>query len=124
MGTYWNEGCYTLDLRVLFPSQPLTAVLSPLKFRKLIEFIDQPGPTKDVCESNTSSQRAMVTHVPRIRVTTEDSFNKIIRAGKPVIIEGSNLGTCVNKWNAAYITENVGSQRKVSVEAQVILIPG
>ncbi|KAI1153008.1 leucine carboxyl methyltransferase [Nemania diffusa] len=115
MGTYWNEGCYTLDLRVLFPSQPLTAVLSPLKFRKLIEFIDQPGPTKDVCESNTSSQRAMVTHVPRIRVTTEDSFNKIIRAGKPVIIEGSNLGTCVNKWNAAYITENVGSQRKVVI---------
>jgi tRNA wybutosine-synthesizing protein 4 len=117
MGTYWNEGCYTLDPGSLLPSSPSTTPLGPLKFRKLVEFIDQPRPTENVCESSISSQQATISHVPRICVSTEDDFKKVLRAGKPVIIEGSNLGTCVYKWNAAYITENVGSQRKVSTEA-------
>ncbi|KAI0914642.1 leucine carboxyl methyltransferase [Ustulina deusta] len=115
MGTYWNEGCYALDLGSLLCASPTTTSRNPLKFRNLVEVTDQPQPTKNVYAGDSRSQQVTITEIPKIRVSAEDVFEKILRAGKPVVIEGSNLGTCVNKWTGEYLTENVGSQRKVVV---------
>ncbi|KAI0106964.1 leucine carboxyl methyltransferase [Nemania sp. FL0031] len=115
MGTYWNAGCYTLDLRSLFPCSPSTTLCSPLRFQNSIRVTDQPESTKVNSENISVPQQATTLYMPKVRVKTEDDFAKICRAGKPVIIEGSDLGTCVYKWNAAYLTESVGSQRKVVV---------
>ncbi len=117
MGTYWNEGCYALDLGSLLCASPTTTSRNPLKFRNLVEVTDQPQPTKNVYAGDSRSQQVTITEIPKIRVSAEDVFEKILRAGKPVVIEGSNLGTCVNKWTGEYLTENVGSQRKVSLAA-------
>ncbi|KAI0518568.1 leucine carboxyl methyltransferase [Xylaria bambusicola] len=114
MGTYWNEGCYTLNLNSLSAS-PATALRNSLKFVKLVELTDRPQPTQNGYAVDARSQQASITEIPKIRVDTEDDFERILRAGKPAIIEGSDLGTCVSKWTGAYLTENVGSQRKVVV---------
>ncbi|TGJ83075.1 hypothetical protein E0Z10_g5689 [Xylaria hypoxylon] len=115
MGTYWNEGCYTLDLGSLFGASLTSTSRGPLKFQRLIEVTDQPQPTKNVSGSDIRSQRATISDIPKIRVSTEDDFERILKAGKPVIIESSDLGTCVSKWTGTYLTENIGSQRKIVV---------
>ncbi|KAI0537040.1 leucine carboxyl methyltransferase [Xylaria digitata] len=114
MGTYWNEGCYALDLGPLFGTSP-TISRGPLRFQKLIEVIDQTQPTKSISAGDIRAQRPTISDIPKVRVSTEDDFEKILKAGKPVNIEGCDLGTCISKWTAAYLTENIGSQRRVVV---------
>ncbi|KAI1825176.1 leucine carboxyl methyltransferase [Xylaria intraflava] len=115
MGTYWNEGCYTLNLEYLANDNSPTLSQGPLRFQKSIEVIDQPRHTNNICDGDIKSQPATISNIPRIRVSTDDVFENIIKAGKPVVIEGSNLGACVNKWTAAYLSERVGQQKKVVV---------
>ncbi|KAI1366382.1 leucine carboxyl methyltransferase [Xylaria arbuscula] len=114
MGTYWNEGCYALDLTSI-KDTPGSRPGDSLKLVKTIEFVDQPQPTPNSFAADVRSQRASILEIPKIRINTEDDFDKILRAGKPVIIKGSDLGTCVSKWTGAYLTETVGSQRKIVV---------
>ncbi|KAI8946867.1 cupin-like domain-containing protein [Xylaria longipes] len=115
MGTYWNEGCYALNIGSLLDDSPPTTSRGPLRFQKSVEVVDQSQSAKSAYESVPRPQRATISDIPRIRVSTENSFEKILRTGKPVIIEGSDLGTCVQRWTGAYLTENVGPQRKVVV---------
>ncbi|KAI0556288.1 leucine carboxyl methyltransferase [Xylaria curta] len=115
MGTYWNEGCYTLDTGTLLGDSLPASSRGALGFQKSVEVIDQAQPPKHVFEGDSKLECAKISDIPRIRVSTEDDFEQILKAGKPVIIEGSDLGTCVQKWTRAYLTENVGPQRKVVV---------
>lgn len=103
----------------LYPCLPLAMPHSPLIFRQLVEVTEQPERTKSVIES-ISSRRATISTVPRVRISTADDFEKILRAGKPVVLEGCGLGTCIQKWNSAYITANVGPQRRVSISTGII----
>ncbi|KAI2642007.1 leucine carboxyl methyltransferase [Xylaria nigripes] len=115
MGTYWNEGCYTLDLAPLVYDKLPVSSRGLLKYQKLVEVIDQQLPINNIREGEIKSQRAKISEIPRIRVNTEEDFENIIKAGKPVVIEGGDLGSCVNRWTAAYLTESVGQQRNVVV---------
>lgn len=87
----------------------------PLQFQKLVGIVDQPQPTTGAFQRSTGPQQATVSNITRARVETEEDFDKILKAGKPVIVEGADLGTCVQSWTAAYLIEKVGSQRKVSI---------
>ncbi|KAI3317620.1 leucine carboxyl methyltransferase [Xylariaceae sp. AK1471] len=115
MGTFWNEGCYALDLGSLVCRMPPPTSLAPLRFQKLFEIIDMPQTPKTVCEGGIRPQRATLSEIPRVRLSTVDAFEEVLKAGKPVIIEGGNLGACVPKWTAAYLNEMVGPQKKVVV---------
>ncbi|KAI8624607.1 leucine carboxyl methyltransferase [Xylariaceae sp. FL1651] len=117
MGTYWNEGCYTseCDLRSLVCDRPSTTSLSPLRFCKLIEIRDVPLPFKEARAADSKTQRAKIISIPRVRIDTDDAFEEVLKAGKPVIIEGSDLGTCVHTWTAEYLRNKVGSEKKVVV---------
>ncbi|KAI1178157.1 leucine carboxyl methyltransferase [Nemania sp. FL0916] len=114
MGTYWNEGCYILDLQYNLYRPNRNTTQYSFKFQKLIEIVDKPQPT-GVYDNDTGPRRAKLSHIPRAQVSTEDEFEKILRAGKPVIIEGGDLGTCVSKWTTGYLIEKVGPQRKIVV---------
>ncbi|KAI0403008.1 leucine carboxyl methyltransferase [Xylaria palmicola] len=115
MGTYWNEGCYTFDLGTLLGSSLPTIPRGSLRFQKSIEIIDQPQTTKSDLKSNSKSQRATISSIPRIRLETADDFERYLGYGEPVILEGCDLGSCVQKWTGAYLTENIGPSRKVVV---------
>ncbi|GAW14790.1 hypothetical protein ANO14919_041930 [Xylariales sp. No.14919] len=113
MGTYWNEGCYALDLGSLSGASPTSISRGPFRFQNVIEVADHH--TKNSLRGDTRPQRATISDIPKIRISTEGDIEKILRVGKPVILQGSDLGTCVSKWTGAYLIENIGSQRKVVV---------
>ncbi|KAI0965966.1 leucine carboxyl methyltransferase [Xylaria arbuscula] len=115
MGTYWNEGCYTLDLGSSFSASPTITSRNLLKFRYLIEITGLSQPVKNVHAGDIKSQQVTILEVPKIRISTENDFERVLKAGRPVIIEGSDLGTCIRSWTGAYLTEKVGSERKVVV---------
>jgi len=43
-----------------------------------------------------------------------DHFDKILADGKPVILEGLDLGPCLVKWDADYLVEKIGPSHEVS----------
>ncbi|KAJ6005850.1 LCM-domain-containing protein [Penicillium sp. IBT 35674x] len=57
--------------------------------------------------------------IPRVRVETAAQFQHIVANGKPVVIEGADIGPCTEIWTQEYLTSSVGNDRKVVVhEAQ------
>ncbi|KAK7747004.1 tRNA methyltransferase ppm2 [Diatrype stigma] len=56
-----------------------------------------------------------IVNIPRITVNTKESFLEVMERGKPVIIQGASLGTCVQTWTSEYLTHKVGHERKVTV---------
>ncbi|WQF81475.1 Putative JmjC domain, methyltransferase Ppm1/Ppm2/Tcmp, rmlC-like jelly roll [Colletotrichum destructivum] len=115
MGTCWTAGSYSFrfdDGRTVRQSD----IALPLS---------QPEPVKylETVEVTTGDKEAVVQSlapvemrtIPRVQVETAEQFLKILEAGKPVVIEGSDIGSCKSIWSANYLVNNVGPERKVSV---------
>ncbi|KAI0394566.1 leucine carboxyl methyltransferase [Xylariaceae sp. FL0594] len=115
MGTFWNDGTYVFDLRRILSREMSPGRLHGLVFDSTAEITDAPALTSKGSGSKADSQPAEITEIPRIRLGNRESFEEVLRAGKPIIIEGSNLGACVEKWTAAYLKEKVGPERKIVV---------
>lgn len=54
-----------------------------------------------------------VSSVPRITLGSDHSFESIVSAGAPVVIEGLDLGSCVDTWNMDYLVNRLGEKLKV-----------
>ena len=65
--------------------------------------------------AKTHGEDVTITQVPRIRLGPEDAtFDEVLLDAKPVILEGLNLGACVEKWTPQYMVEKVGDDTEVS----------
>lgn len=65
---------------------------------------------------NPNQAYAKAGDIPPIqRVTIENStqFREVLANGKPVVIEGSDIGPCTELWTKEYLTNAVGSDRMV-----------
>jgi hypothetical protein len=112
MGTFWNDGAYAFDLGKALYGLLSSDVLPPV-LHSTVDIMDVPALLKREDEDEARSRRATVVEIPRIRLGTAQPFEEVLQAGKPVIIECINLGTCVQKWTAAYLNEKVGPEKKV-----------
>jgi len=65
-------------------------------------------------------EQALVA-LPRIKLTSSEAFRKILEAGKPVILEKSNIGPCSTKWTREYLKAQVAADREVSPTFAAIL---
>ncbi|KAK4190317.1 putative leucine carboxyl methyltransferase 2 [Podospora australis] len=124
MGTFWNKGVYTLPLASLglgeeeeeedeveheAPELPhwiheKTIDINPVERSLLV----QTKPRKE-------GESISIKPIDRVQVKTSEDFIKIVRNGKPVVVEGLDLGKCVKTWNLQYLAEKVGTDRKVVV---------
>ncbi|KAK1966981.1 leucine carboxyl methyltransferase [Colletotrichum sublineola] len=115
MGTYWAMGSYAFhfDASRLPPqSGPLLPSSQPEPVRYLETAEITAGNKENAVESSAPVERQAI---PRVKIETSEQFQKILEAGKPVIIEGSDIGACKSTWSAEYLINSVGSDRKVSV---------
>ncbi|KAK4164974.1 tRNA wybutosine-synthesizing protein 4 [Cladorrhinum sp. PSN259] len=108
MGTFWNKGVYTLR----FSSDKSSLLWVHQKTIDIIagerSFMAQKQPAN-------GDVRAQIKSIERIKLKTKDDFVKIVRTGRPVIVEGLDLGSCVSSWSLEYIAEKVGKESKVVV---------
>ncbi|KAI5923835.1 leucine carboxyl methyltransferase [Camillea tinctor] len=118
MGTYWNEGCYSLthDFISLLRNGGSTGSIALGSWRRhqTLEITDMPlsPPTS---QHNGKAQFARKIAIPRVRVNTTAEFTELLKAGKPTVIEGSKLGNCTQIWTDEYLVKCIGSDRKVVV---------
>ncbi|KAI1323855.1 leucine carboxyl methyltransferase [Xylariaceae sp. FL0255] len=115
MGTFWNEGSFTSAHALRAPGGGTHAeVLEPLQHCRTVETTDYTKPATSP-HGNSSMGRASIKAVPRKRIETKEEFMEALQAGNPVVIEGSNLGECMNLWTTENLKAKVGSQRMVVV---------
>ncbi|KAI2467638.1 LCM-domain-containing protein [Annulohypoxylon bovei var. microspora] len=115
MGTFWNRGCYTLQYNHADPVHTLP--LSNRRIWKHSRIVELTEETKcqDASSSLHNEQVAVKVDIPRIQISTAAAFLAVLKAGKPVVIEGGNLGSCVHSWSSDYIVEQLGFDRKIVV---------
>ena len=105
-GTFWTEGTWLLkniDTALENEWGRISEIAQPLK-------AEEPS----VEPSNVDQQSTKdVTSIPRVKVETAAQFQQILVEGKPVIIEGSDLGPCTERWTKEYLADAVGRDRKV-----------
>lgn len=105
-GTFWNEGAWLLnhaDSRVTNTWFMMPEIAETAK--DVIEPV--PG-----LESERSG-KVETMPIPRVRVETAFQFQQVVAAGKPVVIEGCDIGPCTSLWTKEYMINAVGRDRKV-----------
>ena len=111
-GTFWNTGVWSMDINtntqnkrwyLVGQQAPRSAMNSTLQ-----AFASSP-------KNNTGHGSHPMSTVPRIRLEDSISFERIICNSKPIIMEGLELGTCVEQWTAGYLKKAVDPERSVSV---------
>lgn len=106
-GTFWTEGTWLL--KPIDSSLENNWALIPENAQT------EKMPTALPSSSQTASLQTAegIQTVPRTDVKKPAKFQQILRDGKPVVIEGSDIGPCTNLWTKEYMTNAVGSERKV-----------
>jgi len=119
-GTYWNKGCYTLDLSDNFCEKQT-------KFHYKETRLPVADDRRPLAER--SSPRAAIP-VPRIKLQSPDEFDKVLASNKPIILEGMDIGCCLEKWSTAYLKQKIGPLKEVSdsfeysVSTDLLIPPG
>jgi tRNA wybutosine-synthesizing protein 4 len=114
MGTFWNKGVYTLRLPA---SADQEAGMAPTGrhwvHEKTIDIVPvKPSPAL-TSQHHDSGKPAVITPIPRLKLETADDFLGIVRKGRPVVLEGLDLGSCVSTWTLDYLVDKIGVDRKV-----------
>ncbi|OJJ50914.1 hypothetical protein ASPZODRAFT_148300 [Penicilliopsis zonata CBS 506.65] len=102
-GTFWNEGTWVLQRAEQSAQSPW--ILRPIPVKPAAKTLPSPSPV-----NSDDSIR-----IPRVHVRTAAEFQEIVSIGKPVVIEGSDIGPCSESWTKEYLCRAVGSDRKVVV---------
>lgn len=114
-GTFWTEGTWLLQRHDSNPNQnndTAWVLVAPPK-NPLPQSKVQPAALKprsaDLASSNTVGQ------IPRVRIKSAAQFQQIVANGKPVVIEGSDIGPCTELWTKEYLAQVVGEERMVCI---------
>lgn len=51
--------------------------------------------------------------VERVRLNAALSFEAIVAIGRPVVLEGLDIGPCTSKWSLDHLASQIGQDRKV-----------
>jgi len=112
-GTFWNEGSYTIrtspeanvsSWRLLTPAvKPAQEV--PINSKPFLE--DQNR------EKERLRRPREAKKITRKVIASAEDFQAIMSKGRPVILEGLDIGQCTALWDLPYLKKTVGEERKV-----------
>ncbi|KAK0635117.1 hypothetical protein B0T17DRAFT_586727 [Bombardia bombarda] len=117
MGTFWNKAVYTLHV----PSTGMTAVNglissdSHWSHVKTLEIVSGGREVSQPVGLEAGSQKVEIKPILRTKLESQEDFARLLHEGKPAILEGLDLGSCVADWNLKYLVEKVGKDRKVVI---------
>jgi tRNA wybutosine-synthesizing protein 4 len=113
MGTFWDTGVYKVDLTNAISEIPSIqpAESSPVS----IYYQDSPKlthPTTTI-EQHELTFKPSIKSIARIKLQSKSDFEQLVQNRRPVIIEGLDLGGCVDKWSPEYMVERIGETKEV-----------
>ncbi|KAK4144068.1 S-adenosyl-L-methionine-dependent methyltransferase [Dichotomopilus funicola] len=113
MGTFWNKGVYHLRLPGADKMVPAPAL--PWVHERAVEVIPTQRGLPIAPRQQGNHEPAEPTPIPRLRLGTADDFAKVVRAGRPVVLEGLDMGSCVANWTSDYLVDKVGADREIVI---------
>ncbi|KAK3315207.1 methyltransferase-like protein [Apodospora peruviana] len=122
MGTFWNRGVYTLKPTVADENQNTSSELPHWVHDRTVDII--PGPenlsvAQPQSKAGGQGSNPRIEPIARIQLESQEAFAKLIREGKPAVLEGLDLGPCVLNWGLERLVDKVGKDRKVVVHEAV-----
>jgi len=116
-GTFWNRGCYSFNTtqqscghgEAISVKQ---ASIAPWRFIRTVTGL-QPIDKLRGPHSTTAVRNPLA--VFRVRVTSTEHFDQLVRAAHPVILEQLDIGPCCTKWTTEYLKEKIGIEREIIV---------
>ncbi|ETS82316.1 hypothetical protein PFICI_07318 [Pestalotiopsis fici W106-1] len=116
MGTYWNNGYYVLGFNDGYTGTLPAPVeqLPKWTFAQTLELTSTPVQYR-TADSSARDGRPEVQTLPRVKLASSAEFDKILKAGQPVVIEKANLGSSVSTWTPEYLVSKIGRGRSVVV---------
>lgn len=112
MGTFWNKGHYILEYGEPGFQKPTQVI--DWSFKQTLELTDAPVRRRNDTKGN-NAENPTVTSIPRVQLASSSAFLEVLKAGKPVILEKVNLGSCIPAWSSEHLVERIGRDRKVVV---------
>lgn len=120
MGSYWESKSWQIRL----PQDAHISYSESLFMEPgVCEYLESPkilGKVQDESEIRQNGAvkeertKTTITSIPRVRLVPGEDFRRLLRDGKPVVIEGLDLGGCLEKWTPDYMVERVGKDKQVS----------
>lgn len=128
MGSYWESRSWDIELP---PDSQCSYYNTLYSGPGTCEYLESPkvlGKAQDETESRQygaevgKQAKATVAPIPRTRLTSGEDFRRYLQDGKPVVIEGLNVGDCLDKWTPAYLVEQVGKEKQVCGRMRSMII--
>ncbi|WEW60940.1 tRNA methyltransferase ppm2 [Emydomyces testavorans] len=108
-GTYWNRGTWLLQDATSNTSNEWDLV-EPAVNSEQIPVSSTTGALLPVL---TTAVPLVI--IPRVKIRAPQEFRTVVDKSRPVILEGLNIGRCVELWAKEYLQNAVGHDRKVVV---------
>ncbi|KAM3499018.1 hypothetical protein MY10362_007696 [Beauveria mimosiformis] len=119
MGTFWETKVYQAQVPTVFNSGRVAAdgrsMSTEIKLISSQRVISSTSAHRGDSELGRPDAKARISTIARLSLSSETDFEDIILRGQPVVIENLQLGDCLKKWTVEYMTERVGSGKKVVV---------
>ncbi|KAL2147916.1 hypothetical protein VTI28DRAFT_3394 [Corynascus sepedonium] len=116
MGTFWNKGVYAFHVPALGSHEKRNSPSSlQWMYEQTIDILPVKRSDLVPTKHQHNGEPAQITTISRIKLRAADDFLKIVREGRPVVIEGSDLGRCVSTWTLEYLVDKIGPDRKVVI---------
>jgi tRNA wybutosine-synthesizing protein 4 len=114
MGTFWDTGVYRVDL-----ADVVSKMISGRSIHNepvVVSYQNSPKLTQPTADGGQPKPQpnACITTIPKIKLQSKSDFEKLVQGRKPVIIEGLDLGGCVEKWSPEYMAQSVGETKEAS----------
>ena len=97
-GTFWNQGCFAFRLVEENGTRCVPVLYKPTwGYSGTMNVIlpqDKTSPTRSTEQSQVS--------VPRARIARADDFGQILKANRPVILEGLDIGPCTKMVHMSF----------------------
>ncbi|KAJ6788551.1 hypothetical protein PWT90_06188 [Aphanocladium album] len=120
MGTFWETNVYQASVPAAFTASHETSRKenkpAEVKFLSSHRVVSSTSAQKvDFRELGRPDAKVRISTIPRVSLNSASEFEGILRRGRPVVFDNLQLGSCVERWTAEYMTDKVGSQKKVVV---------
>jgi tRNA wybutosine-synthesizing protein 4 len=108
-GTSWNKGVYLVQT----PDTINTSSVECWNYTHTVGSSSFPSRPTALAVS-TSNKPFELIQVRRVRLDEFCDFQSVLQTGRPVVLEGLELGSCVSEWTLQGLKTKIGSSREVS----------
>jgi len=119
-GTFWNRGCFTLSLRMLFSKEcsqsrdSQSLALETWRYLQTVELVPLGKSTNKAGPSTLNGEKNFdLVTIQRTKLSSTNDFPVLMSLTKPVILEELDLGSCTKAWTSTYLKDRIGRDNKV-----------